>query len=814
MPMAADKRQKCFNATSIVGCGYRGQCGAEDKNMELPQSDLNLKSHILLEWDDKQNIVVPKREQICISWRYLSPYFDSAPRCHNILGDVLAVPSEIFELDELIGVLSYEVWRTHLSENERNLLTQFLPKGVDRRKVVQELLAGDNLHFGNPFLKWGASVCSGNFHPDKVIYREHCFKAKKKAYYLELQRYHNDTIGIFQSWKERWASCKDPEKEIVQKMWRSRKHVKESLPLLANGITQWDREEYFAANTSESCSWIADEKACSSDNQNSVVKESQKLQKRSKCKNELTAPDGLKVAAKPRKGEKLHKFNTHNGDVAKYMSCIKISKQQHQLIKSLKQSGNSIQSRSLNRVLGNLSSFHVQPYEVFEEEEQKKLHEYWLQLAIGELPKAYMYWSQRKMHRQQIKKSLEQELDETLKPPVVEESLNLDVTVLEERKDNRTAENEVMMESNEEPVPESIGDQQIPSLECHDQFNSLNNHVTPNNIAQYSRDLNPAAEVAVSQGVPPISSARDDWPTVSMSDPYYHSRKPMRARIDYDYAGNLSLGYQISGKQPSHLIDLETHMPEREDNIQKDGTVFGSYPSQDRHELLQSLFGNQVLTEPSALAPGHFGNQVQLPLLLDQRQKVQDSLLIHQNIQENIFSDGGTGRYVIPRADHFSPVHMQDWPINSIAMSAPPQPRLNGLGQNWFPAEHRAHDGGGGGWTCLDGGAGILSQHGIGNGNNVADESLFSVLSHCSAAPFDPIMPSSSQQLMESRNYGSSSVMPQTASTLHPFNYLRGHEQPAPALLKNHPMGWMSMPHQNSALHDSMGKPYLRSWNQ
>lgn len=44
----------------------------------------------------------------------------------------------------------------------------------------------------------------------------------------------------------------------------------------------------------------------------------------------------------------------------------------------MKQSGKSIQSRSLNRVLGNLDSFHVQPYEVFVEEEQEKLHQHWL----------------------------------------------------------------------------------------------------------------------------------------------------------------------------------------------------------------------------------------------------------------------------------------------------------------------------------------------------------------------------------------------------------------------------------------------------
>lgn len=44
----------------------------------------------------------------------------------------------------------------------------------------------------------------------------------------------------------------------------------------------------------------------------------------------------------------------------------------------MKHSGKSIQSRSLNRVLGNLDTLHVQPYEVFVEEERKKLHNHWL----------------------------------------------------------------------------------------------------------------------------------------------------------------------------------------------------------------------------------------------------------------------------------------------------------------------------------------------------------------------------------------------------------------------------------------------------
>lgn len=111
----------------------------------------------------------------------------------------------------------------------------------------------------------------------------------------------------------------------------------------------------------------------------------------------------------------------------------------------MKQSGKSIQSRSLNRVLGNIDNINVQPYEVFVEEEQKKLHEHWLvcfevnpfsfllsnkrtgkssevsylkiesylcrlQLVKEALPAAYANWREFHSQRQQVIKSLEQDL--------------------------------------------------------------------------------------------------------------------------------------------------------------------------------------------------------------------------------------------------------------------------------------------------------------------------------------------------------------------------------------------------------------------
>lgn len=62
-----------------------------------------------------------------------------------------------------------QVWQTHLSEKEREYLMQFLPKGSDAEDVVQALLAGDNFHFGNPFLKWQVLFSNDNFFLKKDI---------------------------------------------------------------------------------------------------------------------------------------------------------------------------------------------------------------------------------------------------------------------------------------------------------------------------------------------------------------------------------------------------------------------------------------------------------------------------------------------------------------------------------------------------------------------------------------------------------------------------------------------------------------------
>lgn len=105
--MAADQRRKRVNGASSIGYGSREQQRTKRKNLGLVQNDM--RSHVSVEWDGNQKRVVAKREQIGISWRQMKPFVSYVSNDHKVLADAFTVPHEIFELDNLSEVLSYEV---------------------------------------------------------------------------------------------------------------------------------------------------------------------------------------------------------------------------------------------------------------------------------------------------------------------------------------------------------------------------------------------------------------------------------------------------------------------------------------------------------------------------------------------------------------------------------------------------------------------------------------------------------------------------------------------------------------------------------
>ncbi|TKY46251.1 Nuclear factor related to kappa-B-binding protein [Spatholobus suberectus] len=923
--MAADQRRKRVNGANIVGYGSREQHRIKRKNLGLVQNDLNMRTHISVEWDGNQKKVVAKREQIGISWRQMKPFINFVSNDHKVLADVFTVPQEIFDLDNLSEVLSHEVWKTHLSESERNLLMNFLPSGSEPHQVVEELLAGINFNFGNPFLKWGASLCSGDLHPDMIVDREQHLKSEKREYYSHIHNYHNDMIGFLSKLKKRWQSCKDPEKEIVQKIWRS-KLVEKRIPSKVIESRVYD-DDGNVTGTSESCSWDAEEKACSSDNQISSLRKDDKLQRRvlkkgivkGKSRNLMDSLDNMpNVGEKPKTGDKLPKRNIHSSDSDKYMSCIKISRQQHELVKNMKQSGKSIQSRSLNRVLGNLEKIHVQPYNIFVKEEQKKLQEHWLQLVSKDLPAAYVNWTERQIQRHAVRNSLVEEMKDKSNPFIEEEDdvnsgselqdqddvnsgselqdqddvnsvqdqdedISSGGELKDQNEDNMSSGGELQdqngdnmssgselqgqaednvnsgdelqdqvkdgglndqsdLKDDEDSVSRSPESQSLHNsyVSGDDEFNrmsvdseknillSKSNNTSPNKD-DYSRNMN-TQDVSIDEGAP-FTSGGDVWQGVEMPHSYYDSA------VTHEYtASGLSLANpQVSAEQPTRMIDLEADLRREETGKelfgrQLDDGTFSSYQSQDRSVLLQSLFKGEGLlpyhhvqkgaeldfqtSNNVMIADGQFSSHFKEPLqtsqTLDQGRRRATEVYMPENMPENIYSDGG--RYLFPRQDPLIPrqdsliprqdsliprqdplaaVNMTDWAANNARIAGPSQSHLHTgdfIGHHWFPADHQVR----GGWNGSDGGS-IPSQS-LGTGAN-SDQSLFSILSECN-------------QLSS----GTPRVNAVAPPASHPLDYFTGRE--APSGLVPEDMTWMSLPHQNSSLHDQMGKPYLRSWNR
>lgn len=360
-----------------------------------------------------------------------------------------------------------------------------------------------------------------------------------------------------------------------------------------------------------------------------------------------------------------------------------------------------------------------------------------------------------------------------------------------------------------------------------------------------------ASDVAASQGVH-LSSSGDVWPAGTMPHSFYDSP----ASQQYTSTGETLVDPQVNKEQRTHLIDLESDLQmgdtgkallhRQSDNPsfrQSEGASFDSYPNQERNELLQSLFkGPEVLSyhheqkqtgldfQPSnnlvmggGQFPGHFQEQQHPSLRIEQGQKRDNEVYVQQNLPGNIF-DGG--RYLIPRQESLPAVNVQDWAVNNVRMPPLPpplQPHLNGgelLNQNWFSGEHQVR----GQWTGS--GSVSISNPSFGSGSN-GDQSLFSVQSHCnqlrssSSTPFLSV--GSTEQLISARSYGmvgggvttrisNNSVPHAAAATSHSLDFMSGRE--AASSMMPDEMVWMGLPHQGSALHDSMGKPYLSSWNQ
>ncbi|XP_025804636.1 uncharacterized protein LOC112883544 [Panicum hallii] len=199
--MAASKQKKRqMNSTTSEQCRPVKKSKSDSSNCLV-----SLKPHIGLQWDQYLRRVVPKQEQVGILWSDLAPFVKSKKR-RSGLADVINVPSDTFSLENLIGILSCEVWSTCLTEAERMFLTQCLPGETHEEENVHLLLTGKNHHFGNPFLSWSSSLCYGDVHPDAVLNKENRMKKDEKAYNISLLNYCSKMADTLKKWRKRWLS--------------------------------------------------------------------------------------------------------------------------------------------------------------------------------------------------------------------------------------------------------------------------------------------------------------------------------------------------------------------------------------------------------------------------------------------------------------------------------------------------------------------------------------------------------------------------------------------------------------------------------
>ncbi|XP_042008169.1 uncharacterized protein LOC121756812 isoform X3 [Salvia splendens] len=901
--MAADQRKKKrVNAASLSGCTSREKYRVNRKKLHAQQHDLNMRPKISLEWDSRKKSVVSRKEQIGFSKRHLIPFIEPGPRGHNVLADVVPIPSEIFDLDNLSEVLSYEVWQSHLSDKERSFLLQFLPKEVDPDAIVRELLSGDNFHFGNPFMKWSASICLGELHPDNVLNEEQSLKASKKTYYSFLENYHTDMIENLQMWKDKWSGCKDPEVDIMQNIWSSRKHVEKTMP--ASDARFYGAEENHAA-TPDSCSWPNSEMAYSSENQNQGTVQGESYRRRDFLKKiSDSSSSGLKVVGVAhRKGEKIHQWNIQQNDGAKYMSYIKVSKEQHELVKSsIKYAGNNIQPMALNNVLGSLDALNVQPFARFEEEERKKLHEYWVKLVTRDIPVGFASWRKRRLQRRALTQTLGEEVGQ--KVELQENNLDYEKNVssngvmelsdgegevlpsdtVEDKKETRNdcifekraKDSTEMDEDEDEPNHVIVQDhsdslnnsprstmitssspgflqdqhqQQISSLDSNPHANSMEmeshgdsgsaKREDPQIVSGYSGIMN-HAEVPLSQGAS-LAVSNDIWPVSDVHTSYYHSTA---SNSGYASTHELSIGHPqlMQHGQSVPMFNLPTNRLDkvaRKDLLHRptyDMSFFGPYANQDRSELLHSLLkgqstlpyhqvqkhsgldfqpGSDLLMEMPHFS-GHFREHVHPPPVppMDMRQKRLNDLYVHPNIQESIYS--GNRFTSVPRQEDLA-VNVHDWAnVSSVRMPVAHHLNSGELGRSWYAGDNGNRDG----WHSLE------PVNGFNSGSS-SDQTLFSVLSECNELPrasYDAAAVVSSERLVQPGSYngigGGGGILPSSSSSsnflplsANPLNYLSGHESWGSIRMNN--LDRMGLPtQQNSGIQESIGKPFLKSWNQ
>ncbi|GMI81816.1 NUCLEAR FACTOR KAPPA-B-BINDING-LIKE PROTEIN 1 [Hibiscus trionum] len=141
-----------------------------------------------------------------------------------------SVPFELYDLPGLEDVLSLDVWNECLSDEERFSLTKFLPDmELDTfMRTLNDLLKGDNFHFGSPIKKLFDMLKGGLCEPRVTLFREGLNFFQKRQHYHHLRKNHNNMLVNLCQIRDAWVKCRGysiEERLRVLNIMRSQKSL-------------------------------------------------------------------------------------------------------------------------------------------------------------------------------------------------------------------------------------------------------------------------------------------------------------------------------------------------------------------------------------------------------------------------------------------------------------------------------------------------------------------------------------------------------------------------------------------------------------
>ncbi|CAM6124566.1 unnamed protein product [Calypogeia fissa] len=311
---------------------------------------------VMLEWDSSRNAVVAPRSQVGISWSQASADSrtkTSGSHSHPPLVDAFAIPEELLELPNLNDILSVETWENCLTHSEREILSMYLPEGVDPESTVDALLNGENFHFGNPLDTWGEAVCAGAMHPDAILHRESKLKEERKAYSKRLRSYHGKMVHNLQNMKEIWEQCEDPEDFLpyIQRFGTSGRtsygnHIKNIFHPLKKTVEKADSKKRHWNGVVEAADQVRDMALRPKAKRQKVNKPPEEGSKRLKIKPPEFEPVNLK--SKPSEGPNRLKMKPPNetNDLPMRLKGGKVG-QPEERIKTLKIKASDVETKRL-----------------------------------------------------------------------------------------------------------------------------------------------------------------------------------------------------------------------------------------------------------------------------------------------------------------------------------------------------------------------------------------------------------------------------------------------------------------------------------